>query len=76
MERFRELEAEVREHYGDRFRTIWVNYCRISKRRGEWQLQIIVFPEGVDNPYRIITGEITTNPDLGHVTRLIDGEFA
>ena len=74
------LQAEVRNHYGDRYRTIWVNWTRHSKSRGEYSLLITVFPNGVDNPYRIISGDIMTNPTeesaLECAIGLIDGEFA
>ena len=69
------VESDLSEYYSDRLRRLWVNYVRISKRRGEYQLQLVLFPDGVDNPYRIVTGEVITNPSTEYVMGLIDGEL-
>jgi len=67
------VEREVSEYYSDSIRRIWVSYARISKGRGEYRLQVTVFPNGVDSPYRIITGEVDTQLTLEGVCEMIDG---
>ena len=74
------IQGLVRDHYDGIYRTIWVQWTRHSKSRGEYSLLITVFPHGVDSPYRIIRGGIMTNPTeesaLECAIGLIDGEFA
>ena len=74
------LQRMVQNHYGDRYKRIWVQWTRHSKGRGEYSLLITVFPNGVDNPYRIIRGNIMTNPTeesaFNCALEMIEGEFA
>jgi len=74
------IQGLVQDHYGDTYNRVWVQWTRHSKGRGEYSLLVTVFPQGYDNPYRIIRGEIMTRPTeesaLACAIQLIDGEFA
>jgi len=74
------LQGLVQDHYGDRYRRIWVQWTRHSKGRGEYSLLVTVFPDGIDAPYRIIRGGMMTRPTeesaLQAALELIDGEFS
>tara|TARA_R110000868_G_scaffold76573_5_gene220154 strand:- start:1954 stop:2220 length:267 start_codon:yes stop_codon:yes gene_type:complete len=67
------LEREVNEFYSDRIGRVWIAYSRVSKGRGEYMLQVTIFPNGVDAPYRIITGQVDTQLTLEGVLEMIDG---
>ncbi len=71
------LQGRVQAHYGDTYSRIWVQWTRLSKSRGEYNLLITVFPNGIDAPYRIIRGGIMTRPTeesvLEYAIQMIDG---
>jgi len=78
-EMFEVVQRQVQNHYDGTYGRIWVQWTRLSKGRGEYSLLITVFPNGVDESYRIIRGGTLVNPTeestFTHALELIDGVF-
>jgi hypothetical protein len=69
------LARELESHYAGRILGINVTYCRLSKSRGEYQYQVVIFPNSFRDrtvSYQIITSTMVTNITLDSVIRLID----
>lgn len=68
-----DIQDRLRELY-PQFRTIWVGYTNISKRRGEHRIMITVFPAGGQG-YTMFFSDVVNSVDLNNCTKLINANI-
>lgn len=66
----RNIEEELLEEFSNEYRTIWVQYCTISKRRSEFRVCITLFP--IVGSYTMLFSDTINSIDYDTISNLIN----
>ena len=67
-------QTRLNSQYESHFRRIWVQYVRLSKRRGEYRICLTIFPH--DGEYFFLFSDMVNNVNFDECSSLIENYLA